>query len=242
MSELREAGNKHVADKNFEAARDAYLQAIEADATDYKAHSNVSMVYLKLNDIPSAIEHATKAIELSPTFGKAYGRLCRAHQANHDSSLALAAVDAGLAQCPDEAMLMRLRLELSTITIYRDGKVTTRIDELGHKPREGDADAIPGPLLNDPGLAELQRMVRTWTWTAGRRGCGLIMHVIESPAGVEGVAMLTPKEVARFGNEPGPRDRIAVVAEGTWFSEKGKAGAAPRVLAEYLEKRYDMSE
>lgn len=51
-------------------------------------HLNLSMVYLKLNDSSSAVEHATKAICMDPTSVKAYFRRGQAHLNLGDPALA----------------------------------------------------------------------------------------------------------------------------------------------------------
>jgi len=59
----------------FDAARDAFLKAIELQ-TDYpEALNNLGLVYSRLGSEPDAIEAFRKALTLDPKMGEAYNNL-----------------------------------------------------------------------------------------------------------------------------------------------------------------------
>lgn len=86
--QMKEDGNKHFVDKNYEKAIEAYDAAIDAlNQLDIETcrrelaicHQNRAYVHETLRKYSLVIEDATKAIEIDETYAKAYFRRARAH-------------------------------------------------------------------------------------------------------------------------------------------------------------------
>lgn len=80
MEALKEQGNDAVRRKDFAAAAELYVRAIEAGSHlpqhDLAAlHSNCSFAYLKLSQLPEALSQAQSAVALNPSWSKAHFRL-----------------------------------------------------------------------------------------------------------------------------------------------------------------------
>lgn len=61
--------------KQFDEAIDSYTKAIELDSTSPVYYSNRAAAYSSKSDHLSAVSDAEKAIEVNPSFVKAYHRL-----------------------------------------------------------------------------------------------------------------------------------------------------------------------
>jgi small glutamine-rich tetratricopeptide repeat-containing protein alpha len=61
--------------KNFDQAVDSYTQAIALDPTNVVYYSNRAAAHSSKGDHMSAVTDAEKAIQLNPSFIKAYSRL-----------------------------------------------------------------------------------------------------------------------------------------------------------------------
>lgn len=61
--------------KSYDAAIDSYTKAIALDATNPVYYSNRAAAYASKGDHSSAVLDAEKAIEVDPTFVKAFSRL-----------------------------------------------------------------------------------------------------------------------------------------------------------------------
>lgn len=72
--EYKAKGNEFWKKGALDDALDMYTKGLEVDPTSYLLFSNRSAVYLGLSEYEKSIHDADKAIELNPTFSKAYNR------------------------------------------------------------------------------------------------------------------------------------------------------------------------
>ncbi|DAA77137.1 TPA_exp: Serine/threonine-protein phosphatase [Trichophyton benhamiae CBS 112371] len=86
---LKLQGNKCFAQQNWPAALDLYTQAIELYDKEPSFYCNRAQVHVKLEAFGFAIADATKAIELDPSYVKAYWRRAVANTAILNSRAAL---------------------------------------------------------------------------------------------------------------------------------------------------------
>ncbi len=71
--ELSEKGAKMVnLRRDFKAGKELFLQAIEKDPKNAKAHKNVAYCFAKENKPDKAIKHLKKAVEIDPNYGGAH--------------------------------------------------------------------------------------------------------------------------------------------------------------------------
>jgi len=67
--------------KEFELAVACYTKSIEINPSEAASYSNRAMAYLKMKKYGSCIDDAEKALEIDPTYLKAYHRRGKALQA-----------------------------------------------------------------------------------------------------------------------------------------------------------------
>jgi small glutamine-rich tetratricopeptide repeat-containing protein alpha len=72
---LKQSGNAHMTAKKHDQAIDAYTKAIALDSINPVYYSNRAAAHASKGDHASAILDAEKAIEVDPSFVKAYSRL-----------------------------------------------------------------------------------------------------------------------------------------------------------------------
>ena len=72
---LKAKGNSHMSGKRYDEAIQAYTQAIDLDTTNPVYYSNRAAAHSSSNNHTDAILDAEKAIEVDPSFVKAYHRL-----------------------------------------------------------------------------------------------------------------------------------------------------------------------
>lgn len=72
---LKAAGNTHMSGKNYAAAIESYTQAIALDPTNAIYYSNRSAAYSSQGEYALAAADAEKALEVDPSFVRAYHRL-----------------------------------------------------------------------------------------------------------------------------------------------------------------------
>ncbi|CAG8980559.1 hypothetical protein HYALB_00002557 [Hymenoscyphus albidus] len=72
--ELKAAGNKAIAEKNFDEAIEKFTQAIEIEPTNHIFYSNRSAAYASKKDYQHALEDANKVTEIKPDWAKGWGR------------------------------------------------------------------------------------------------------------------------------------------------------------------------
>lgn len=79
--EAKQAANQLFKDKHYEKAADVYSIAIELDDSNCVLYGNRAFAYIKLEQYGAAIADASRALELEPTYIKAYYRRADANMA-----------------------------------------------------------------------------------------------------------------------------------------------------------------
>ena len=72
---LKQAGNAQMSSKAYDLAIESYTKAIALDASNPVYYSNRAAAYASKGDHSSAVCDSEKAIEVDPSFVKAYSRL-----------------------------------------------------------------------------------------------------------------------------------------------------------------------
>lgn len=102
---FKAAGNKALAEKNYEEAIEAYTKAIEINAKDHTYFSNRSLAHLYNGSLDDAVEDADACITLNPSWAKGYLRKGQALTKCGDFEGATAALQSGLKLDPNDASL-----------------------------------------------------------------------------------------------------------------------------------------
>jgi small glutamine-rich tetratricopeptide repeat-containing protein alpha len=167
----KQAGNAQMSSKNYEEAIDSYSKAIELDSTNAVYYSNRAAAYSSKNDHLSAIADAAKAIEVDPSFTKAYHRLgqvcCTIHVPcipPHISSASFICSHAHycLADYKEAATAFKQGLEIdptnaSLTSALSNAEARITNDELPSSTAEDSARTPDGPAggLNLDSMADL---------------------------------------------------------------------------------------
>jgi small glutamine-rich tetratricopeptide repeat-containing protein alpha len=72
---LKAQGNAKMSSKDYDAAIELYTEAIAGDSTNAVYYSNRAAAYSSKGDHMNAVKDAEKALEVDPTFVRAYHRL-----------------------------------------------------------------------------------------------------------------------------------------------------------------------
>lgn len=94
---LKAEGNKAIGAKDYDTAVAKYTEAIALDPYNVVYYSNRAAAYTSSNQLQKAVEDAEKAIELDPSFTKAYSRLGLAQYNLGNSVAAMKAYEKGIA-------------------------------------------------------------------------------------------------------------------------------------------------
>ena len=137
----KEKGNKFVQERQYAEALNCYSKAIELDANDPILYSNRSAMYYNLNYFDNAISDAEMAINLRPTYAKAYLRKGNALEGLKRYKEALDSYEAGLKQDPDNEQLIEAQKKLKelmekpndNIINEQNGKVMNLIEKYAFK-------------------------------------------------------------------------------------------------------------
>ncbi|XP_030322667.1 small glutamine-rich tetratricopeptide repeat-containing protein beta isoform X2 [Calypte anna] len=73
--QLKDEGNNHMKEENYDAAVDCYTRAIELDPNNAVYYCNRAAAQSKLNKYSEAIKDCKRAIAIDPKYSKAYGRM-----------------------------------------------------------------------------------------------------------------------------------------------------------------------
>lgn len=101
---LKNVGNAHMQQKEYEAAADAYTQALKLSPSGPNSHvyfSNRAAALLSLKQFPEAIADSERSLALKPNYGKAHARLGLAHFLLGDYRQAMEAYTVALKYEPD---------------------------------------------------------------------------------------------------------------------------------------------
>ncbi|GAA5933582.1 uncharacterized protein JCM15063_001354 [Sporobolomyces koalae] len=103
--QAKSKGNQLMAQKDYQGAIEAYGQAIEKDGQNAVYWSNRAAAYSQVSNFDSAISDARKALEIDPSFSKAYSRLGHALFSNKEYAEAVEAYEKGLELDPNNATM-----------------------------------------------------------------------------------------------------------------------------------------
>jgi small glutamine-rich tetratricopeptide repeat-containing protein alpha len=169
-------GNRYMAQQKFQEAVDAYSRALDIDANNAIYLSNRSAAFSSLRESAKAAADATKAIEIDPSYSKAYSRLGLALYSQGDAQGALKAYEKGLEAEGDnpsdgmkrgyETAKKRAQEELDVQVPGADDATETRAESapppssgggLGGLANMFGGGGMPdlGSLLNNPQIAQM---------------------------------------------------------------------------------------
>lgn len=138
---LKSKGNVLMGQKDYDAAIDAYTQAIKLDETNAVFFSNRAAAYSSKGDHDNAILDAQRAIEIDSKFSKAYHRLGHAFYSLGKYSDAATAFRSGLEIDPNNAGL-KSGLQNSEARIDTSPQVATRDAGTGTGTGPGGAGGL----------------------------------------------------------------------------------------------------
>ncbi|GAA5832471.1 hypothetical protein JCM11251_006465 [Rhodosporidiobolus azoricus] len=98
-------GNQLMAKKDFAGSIEAYSDAIEKDGTNPVYWSNRAAAYSSTQDYQSAVSDARRALDIDPSFSKAYSRLGHALFSIGEYEQAVEAYEKGLELDPNNATM-----------------------------------------------------------------------------------------------------------------------------------------
>ncbi|XP_068243461.1 E3 ubiquitin-protein ligase TTC3-like isoform X2 [Palaemon carinicauda] len=155
---LREQGNNHFHEHNYELALVFYDMAKGNDLYDYRLWTNSSRAYFQLQQYESAMEEAIVAIKLNPYEGKAYLRAGQAALKLGRYVEAKEIGNSGLILCKDTKELQSLIAE--TRKLQEDKLVEIKEnEELNNKNKKALVqilnDNLPGEEILDPDVMEI---------------------------------------------------------------------------------------
>eukprot|EP00961_Rhodomonas_salina_P095164 1280362-Rhodomonas_salina.1 len=105
--ELRQQGNAAFRAKDYASALRHYSSSLEVEE-DHRTFSNRAACLLEQHEFKAAISDAARAVELCPSFEKAWYRKIKAYCAVRDFPRALMTATRGLKHCPAAPTLRRI--------------------------------------------------------------------------------------------------------------------------------------
>ncbi|CAG8443331.1 12337_t:CDS:10 [Acaulospora morrowiae] len=145
--ELKGAGNRKVAEKDYKAAIQLYDEAISINGNNAVYYANRAAAYSQLGQHDKAIEDATKSSQIDPSYSKSYSRLGHAYFSIGKYNEAVEAYEKGLSLDPNNST-MKSALDAAKQRINE-----TSVDNLSDRGTRGGA---PGTsLMNNPALMSM---------------------------------------------------------------------------------------
>lgn len=142
--ELKAAGNKAIAEKNFDEAISKFTEAIGIEPTNHILYSNRSAAYASKKDYESALKDAEKVTEIKPDWAKGWGRKGAAKHGLGDLLGAHDAYEEGLKLDPNNA-----QNKSGLASVKRAIEAEQREDGV-----TGDPTAGLSGMFNDPQLIQ----------------------------------------------------------------------------------------
>ncbi|KAI1138019.1 hypothetical protein F5Y05DRAFT_384875 [Hypoxylon sp. FL0543] len=143
VDELKALGNKAIAEKNFDAAIDAFTKAISIDPNNHVLYSNRSAAYASKKDWANALKDAEKTTEIKPDWPRGWGRKGAALHGSGDLLGASEAYEEGLKHDPNNA-----GLKSSLASVQR------AMEQEAGAGLGGDPTGGLGKMFNDPNLLQ----------------------------------------------------------------------------------------
>jgi len=109
--EHRQLGNLHFKEGRFDRAKQCYSECVEKNPSSYLGYANRAMADLKLGFAKSAEEDCTRAIELCPTYVKAWSRRGSARRELGNFAEAAGDFEHALRLEPNNKSMAKLRAE-----------------------------------------------------------------------------------------------------------------------------------
>ncbi|KAG0651392.1 Heat shock sti1 [Hyphodiscus hymeniophilus] len=138
--ELKAAGNKAIAEKNFDEAISKFTEAIEIEPQNHILYSNRSAAYASKKEYDSALKDAEKVTEIKPDWAKGWGRKGAAMHGLGDLLGANDAYEEGLKLDPNNA---QNKSGLASVKRAIDAEA-----------KAGDPTGGLGGMFNDPQLIQ----------------------------------------------------------------------------------------
>lgn len=161
--ELKMLGNKAMSRKDFQEAVSKYTEALALTPKNKIYLSNRAAAYSSLRDQESAIADAKAAIEIDPTFSKAYSRLGLAYYASGKPKESMEAYKKGLeveGDSPSDAMKKGYETAKSKVESSLDLEQKSTSDETSREaPSSAGAGAGGAGAGGMPDLAGLASML-----------------------------------------------------------------------------------
>lgn len=106
--EIVELANAKFRSGDIPGAAHLYQHALEADESNWRAHSNLSQCLLAAERFKEALHHASQSTLLNPENEKGWWRLVKAQMGIRDFPRARTAAERGLEHCPKSADIQAL--------------------------------------------------------------------------------------------------------------------------------------
>lgn len=150
---LKAEGNRAIGAKDYDIAISKYSEAIALNPYNVVYYSNRAAAYTSANQLEKAVEDAEKAIELDPSFTKAYSRLGLAQYNLGNSVAAMKAYEKGMSAegvTPSDAMKSgyetakkRAEAELGSSVDAEEESTTRDVDSSASAAAGAGAGGLP---------------------------------------------------------------------------------------------------
>jgi len=147
--EEREKGNSLFKEQKFPEAIKCYTESIRRKPDDPRVWSNRAACYTKLTALPEALKDAEKAIEIDPTFIKAYTRKGHAQFFMKEYDKAMATYQQGLDKDPNNEEL-KSAMQRCVETLNRFSRGDASPEELAARQQQAMQDPEVQTILSDP--------------------------------------------------------------------------------------------
>ncbi len=165
-------GDVHLAQKNFEAARDALVKAVRLDGTLAMAHRQLGAAYITLGDASNAIAILLRAKELAPNDALTLQALANAYDLAGESAKATETRESARQLRPSQALEDSVRFQVdkrnvSTKSIMRRATVALQNGE--HENAAGSLAILEAARPTTPtSISRLRTSTTSWATTNER--------------------------------------------------------------------------